>query len=272
MSIHSEEIPISSVAGFDRSTANGPLVASRNTVNAALMPAPRGTYTAQCQKAENPDFIALVVTRNVGPFSVTGLRPAVAALAAVFQDVQAAQPGVYAELGSDGMLCCRLVTGSATSISNHSWGTAIDLTIDGSLCPRGGGVVQRGLLDLWPIFNRHGFYWGIAFPTDDPMHFEASDQLIRKWAAAGEFGPQSGNTVPHALTIGDRGPDVLHLQQALNTALSPVTIDPDGVFGHQTRLAVIAFQRKASLPPDGTGTRAVRKALGVHEPVSPPAP
>jgi D-alanyl-D-alanine dipeptidase len=48
-------------------------------------------------------------------------------------DIAKEQPAVYAGLGSAGMLCCRLVRGSTTAISNHSWGTAIDLTLNGVL-------------------------------------------------------------------------------------------------------------------------------------------
>ena len=47
--------------------------------------------------------------------------------------------------------------------------------------------MQRGLLDIYPVFLRHGFFWGAAFGREDAMHFEASDQLVRKWAAEGKF-------------------------------------------------------------------------------------
>ena len=81
-------------------------------------------------------------------------------------------------LGSAGMLCCRFVRGSTTSISNHSWGTAIDLTINGVLDKRGNGQVQYGLALIAPIFNQHGWYWGAGFATEDGMHFEISQDLL----------------------------------------------------------------------------------------------
>lgn len=254
---------ISEVTGFDRFKANGKLSPARATVNAALIGNPRGTYGKDCQPVENPAFKALTVTQSVGPFNVTGLRPAVAALAAVLADVRVAHPALYEQLGTAGMLCCRLVRGSTTAVSNHSWGIAVDLTIDGELDDFNDGFVQQGLLDLWPIFNRHGFYWGIAFPREDCMHFEASDQLIRRWATEGAFGPQSSKTIPGALTMGDRGPRILALQRALNAAMAPVWIDEDGIFGPQTRLALIDFQRSHGLAPDGLASASVQKRLGL---------
>ena len=76
------------------------------------------------------------------------------------------------------MLCARLVRGSTSASSNHSWGTAIDLTLDGVLDQRGDGRVQVGLTRIAPIFNRHSWFWGAGFRTEDGMHFEASDELL----------------------------------------------------------------------------------------------
>jgi hypothetical protein len=258
-----DRLKIADIAGFDRFTANGKLSPARATVNAALIGNPRGSYGDVCQPVESAAIKALMVTRNVGPFSVTGLSPAVSALTAVMAEVRTTHPDLHDRLGTAGMLCCRLVRGSATAVSNHSWGLAVDLTIDKELDTRGDGFVQRGLLDLWPIFNRHGFYWGIAFPNEDSMHFEASDQMIRRWAAEGAFGAQSGKTIPGALTVGDRGPRVLALQRALNAALAPARIDEDGIFGPMTRLALIDFQRANGLAPDGLANGTVQKRLGI---------
>jgi len=77
------------------------------------------------------------------------------------------------------MLCCRYQRNSTTSISNHSWGTAVDLKIDGHLDERGDDTVQYGLTLIAPIFNRFGWYWGAMFPTEDAMHFEASLSLAQ---------------------------------------------------------------------------------------------
>lgn len=62
----------------------------------------------------------LVETHDFGPFRATGMSPAVTALQAIIDDIQREQPEVYPLLGSAGMLCCRLVKGSAISVSNHA--------------------------------------------------------------------------------------------------------------------------------------------------------
>ncbi|MCQ2418332.1 MAG: peptidoglycan-binding protein [Clostridia bacterium] len=60
---------------------------------------------------------------------------------------------------------------------------------------------------------------------------------------------------PRTLSLGARGTDVRNLQYLLSVAaefinsVNPVSID--GVFGEQTRQAVIGFQRYAGLSPDG---------------------
>lgn len=142
---------------------------------------PRDAMSSDCQPVTNASLKKQIVTESVGPFKVTGLRPAVASLKAVMTDIATQQPAIYTALGSAGMLCCRYVRGSASSISNHSWGTAIDLTLQGVLDKRGDGMVQHGLSVIAPIFNRHGWYWGAAFKTEDAMHFELSRGELENW-------------------------------------------------------------------------------------------
>ncbi len=139
-------------------------------------------YSSLCQTPTNPTLRRSLVLDTVGPFRVTGLVQAVLSLKAVMSEIAAAHPAVYRALGSAGMLCCRLQRGSATAISNHSFGTAIDLTLDGVLDTYGDGKVQYGLTLIAPIFNRQGWYWGAAFGKEDGMHFEASKALIEQWA------------------------------------------------------------------------------------------
>lgn len=92
-----------------------------------LLGNPRADYGSDCRSMANPRLKPLMLTRNVGPFSVTGLAPAVESLGAVMAEIKAAQPEVFGVLGTVGIFCARFVRGSNTSISNHSWGTAIDL-------------------------------------------------------------------------------------------------------------------------------------------------
>lgn len=70
-----------------------------------------------------------------------------------------------------------------------------------------------------------------------------------------------------ALRQGSRGVYVLILQDALN-ALGYTTYSLDGVFGNNTRNALIAFQRNNGLGADGvcgcaTWTRIVNEAVGI---------
>lgn len=261
MTDFTEEIDIEAATGIDRRAVNGTLRPASNDTCRALIGLPRGTFGRNCQAPEDPAFVALVQTHNFGPFRATGLRPAVAALQAILDEVKVRHPDIHARLGTAGMLCCRLVRGSTSVISNHSWGTAIDLKIDGKLDVRGNGLVQRGLLEISRTFNRHGWYWGAAFPTEDAMHFEASDQLIRKWAARGTFGAPSAAPVS-GLSFGARGPAVEALQQALNARL-PTAIVVDGLFGKDTRSAVMAFQVSQNMQPTGIATTAVLRALSL---------
>jgi hypothetical protein len=129
----------------------------------------------------NPVLKRNILTSNAGPLRVTGLKPAVLSLQQVMQDVQKSQPEVYAALSHRGMLVVRYQRGSTTKISNHGWGCAIDLAINGVLDARGDNMVQYGLTLIAPIFNRFGWYWGAAFDVEDGMHFEAGTALTQAW-------------------------------------------------------------------------------------------
>jgi peptidoglycan hydrolase-like protein with peptidoglycan-binding domain len=142
---------------------------------------PRETFSQDCQAITNPVLKRNVVRESVGPFTVEGLRPAVASLKQVFGEIATAQPDLYRLMDTAGMLCCRYQRGSTTAISNHSWGSAIDLKINGVLDARGDNRVQVGLTLIAPIFNRYGWYWGALFGTEDAMHFEASQSLAQNF-------------------------------------------------------------------------------------------
>ena len=241
---------------------NPGLDGTRNSHMIPLLGNPRGNYNDDCQPVTNTKLKARMKTASVGPFRVTGYDLAVASLKDVMTDIKQEQPVVHAALDTAGMLCCRFVRGSNTSISNHSWGTAIDLTINGVLDKRGNDKTQFGLTLIAPIFNRHKWYWGAGFPTEDAMHFEVSLQLLTKWKDEGKL--DSGAAVLQddgVLNIGDRGPDVVKLQKALN-ALGE-SLEADGVFGPATRAAVVAFQGSKGLVPDGVAGPRTRQALGI---------
>jgi hypothetical protein len=246
----------------DRRQLNGSLLPARNQTMQALIGRPRATFSSACLPVTNPRIAAMMVTRDVGPFAVTGLRPAVEALALILIEVRRAFPDIHGQLGTAGMLCARYVRDSLSAISNHSWGTAIDLTVGGLLDARGDDQVQAGLRAIAPIFNRHGFFWGAGFRIEDAMHFEASDQLVRRWSREGRFGTPERYRSP-GMMFGDRGPEIEALQLALNRALDGESIDVDGVFGRDTRAAVIDVQRQSGLASDGIVGASTRRALGL---------
>lgn len=74
---------------------------------------------------------------------------------------------------------CRLMSGSSTKWSVHSWGVALDLNTLNN--PRGqsfwngnGGFPtygNRGMI-IPTAYQNQNFYWGLNFSTPDPMHFQ----------------------------------------------------------------------------------------------------
>ena len=92
------------------------------------------------------------------------------------------------------------------------------------------------------------------------MHFECSDQLIRKWATQGALGaPASSAAAQTLLSLGDRGPAVIKLQTALNANGEHLFVDGD--FGRNTQAAVMRFQAAHTLTPDGVVGSATLAAL-----------
>jgi hypothetical protein len=264
------------------------VVAAKQATMLTLLGNPRVDLTDKCQAVANPKLKVLMVTEAVGPFRATGLRPAVQSLRGIMTEIREKEPQVHALLGSAGMLCVRHVRGIPTAISNHAWGTAIDLTIDGELDPFADGTVQHGLTLIAPIFNRHGWFWGAGFRREDGMHFECSDGLIRQWAAEGRFGEAAagggggGAIKPpeaHLLSLGDRGDEVGIVQETLNAEGAGLLVDRQ--FGRDTQAAVMRFQSAHGLTVDGVVGRdawaALRKVrrtgglrvIGEPEPVAP---
>lgn len=240
---------------------NPGLNAARQVTMLSLLGNPRGSYDQECRSITHPTLRNLVVTKDVGPFRATGLSPAIESLIEVLADIKVEEPEVFAGLGTAGMLCARFVRGSTTSISNHSWGAAIDLNLNGQLDERGNNKTQRGLAAIAPIFNRHEWYWGAGFPTEDAMHFELSDQKIRKLHAAGVFSGAPATLPDPALSLGDRGRQVKLLQEKLNE--KGATLETDGEFGRATLASVMAFQAANGLTVDGIVGRKTQQALGM---------
>lgn len=145
-----------------------------------------GMLTKNCSPILNRNILKLLVFKNIGPFWVTGIKPAVETLDRIFSQVLKEKPEVYREVKSLGMLCCRKVRGKEV-YSNHSWGVAIDLMFGNQPNTIGDEKAQLGLLEIVDYFNAEGFYWGGGFEgkRQDPMHFEASTELLEKWEKQG---------------------------------------------------------------------------------------
>jgi hypothetical protein len=163
---------------------NTGLTACTNAFMTTTFGEPRDDYSGDCQDVTNANLSGRIKRESVGPFTARGLDSAIASLRAVMTTIQTDQRLVYRVLGTQGMLCARYVRGSTTNISNHSWGTAIDLTLGGQLDGRGDNKVQFGLQLIASNFNAAGWYWGAGFPTEDGMHFEAGRDLASGWTVA----------------------------------------------------------------------------------------
>ena len=175
-SILIERIPKAKVTGYNVGLTN-----AGNATMQARFGAPRSTYSQACQGVTNRTLAARMTSRSVGPFVVTGLDSAVTSLATIMTAIALDQRLVYRVLGNVGMLCARYVRGSSVNISNHSWGTAIDLTLAGVLDARGDDYIQFGLHLISGIFNNNGWYWGAGFPTEDAQHFEVGSALVQTY-------------------------------------------------------------------------------------------
>jgi len=140
-----------------------------------------GEKTDDCSPATG-EFKKRIKTHvDVGPFKVTGLDVAVDALKAALAEAAEQIPDVVASLKTAGMLCVRHKRGNRNSFSNHGWGTAIDLFYGTDVIPMGSKKTYRGILQLAPFFNKHGWYWGAGFSggSVDSMHYELADETIR---------------------------------------------------------------------------------------------
>lgn len=159
------------------SEMNGGLNAASHSTMMRIFGAP-GRLTRDCSAITNPRLKRETVTADVGPFRVTGWKPAVDSLKVIFAEVKAEMPEVFAQVQTAGMTCVRHVRQNPARFSNHSWGTAIDVFFGTNVDDVGDGLCQAGLLKMAPIFKKHRWYWGAEFSREDAMHFEVSEQLI----------------------------------------------------------------------------------------------
>ena len=158
-----------------------------NRVMLELLGQPRQNLSQTCQSVTDPRIAALLETRQIGPIRVTMIQPALDSLERIMQKLQANEPDIHRAIGTAGALCARFVRGSSRSISNHSWGTAIDIKLENRLDGFGDGGTQFGLLLLAELFNEEGWYWGATYNREDSMHFEVGVETLQAWASGGQI-------------------------------------------------------------------------------------
>lgn len=188
------------------SGTNSNLTSPTNDFMRELMGEPRTKkdYAKEDNGLDNKELEKLHKIDSVGPFRVTGLALAVDSLKCVMADIKKEYPEIYATLGTAGMRSVRLQRSKKATkkISNHAWGVAIDLKIDGILDPWRDDKTQRGLATITPLFNKHGWYWGGAykpgrddkgkiFSKEDAMHFEICVEVLLGWAKLGYLGSKA---------------------------------------------------------------------------------
>ena len=159
----------------------------RNKTMMEILGPPRDNYNTDCQAVTNPRLKGLMETRQIGPITVTMLKPALDSLERIMNRLKETDPDIYEKVGTAGAICARFIRGSATGVSNHSWGSAVDLTLEGQLDPFADGGTQFGLLILAEYFNDEGWFWGAAYNREDSMHFEVGEETLRQWLAEGRL-------------------------------------------------------------------------------------
>lgn len=242
-----EEVPVP--AGFNEGLRH-----ASNTVMIQYFGMPRGDFSQAAKKPNNPEFLKHV---EFGPRIPQlgkiwwGLRPAIESLHEIVADISRRAPQVYDIMGTAGVGNCRFVRGSTSAISNHSWGSAIDITLGGRVDPYNNDKITRGMIEIIPIFNEHKWYSGCYFRREDSMHLEVSKDLLEMWAVGGKLdAPLNMNDpTPSMLQQGSRGEAVKALQHKLNQLGKGLVVD--GIFGPGTTAAVKAFQMGAGLTADG---------------------
>ncbi len=120
--------------------------------------------------APDPAWVSANITSETVPIlgTVTCHRALLPQLRAALQEV--VDRGLASEIHPDEYAGCyypRFIAGS-TTLSNHSFGLALDLNVPGNQR----GTVGEMNREVVAIFEKWGFAWGGHWGYTDPMHFE----------------------------------------------------------------------------------------------------
>ena len=167
----------------------------------------------------------------------------------------------------------RNVIGSATDVSNHAGGYAVDLNAtQWALGAKASIYLTQAEIDAVHVQLR--FYdgvirWGGDYVgRTDPMHFEiigTPEQVAAVWARISAPPPPPPHPAGRpTIAKGARGPAVWDLQRKLTTAYPLYNkYAPTGFFGDLTDAGVREFQRRSQLVVDGIVGPKTWAALGL---------
>ncbi|MGH9232563.1 MAG: peptidoglycan-binding domain-containing protein [Acidimicrobiales bacterium] len=112
-------------------------------------------------------------------------------------------------------------------------------------------------------FRRRDWYRLGGLVLAGVIFFEMIDGDDDTPASAAETAEAAPTTeaISSPLYVGDRGEDVVILQERLAAVGLPVTVD--GVYGQETADAVMAFQEREQLNIDGVVGSETGEALGI---------
>lgn len=197
-------VPISSIPNL-----NAGLSSAREQTMISCLGSPQLPLTTNdSPERASPLVKKLQTAKKIGNVSAFGIAPAIDSLTDVLTKAFAEITDLKKNLRGDGMLAVRLrhpTSGlPSTKISNHAWGTAIDLKLDGMDPPGAtGDKIPYFIAVLVPYFNTAGWYSGIGFQDD--MHFEVSDQQIWRWAQESKFATKTASGLLAQVDLGRAG-------------------------------------------------------------------
>lgn len=149
---------------------------------------------SDCQAPDNEQFKQLLQSETIdGKFSVELLRPAIESLRRILDEIEQNEPELRKSISGAEGLCVRDEPGTLRR-GLHSFGTAIDIAIDGHFVPKGisgTSAVAEKLRRISDYFEHAGWTWGGRDVRPDPGHFEVGRELFEQWVHAGAMRPPS---------------------------------------------------------------------------------